>query len=280
MSENVSLIDRIDQTINSDDFNLPVFSDIAVKIRKMLTAEDYNIQDVEKMICSDQSLASEVLRVANSPFYAGLSKVNTVRDATIRLGARQLADLVMLAAERNRYSAKNKDIDALMGKLWRHSVGVALASQWLAKKLDYTDKLGEAFLGGLIHDIGKLATLKAVDLIKTKEQVNFPGELVREIVDSVHTQQGYKLALKWRLPENYCLIVRDHHLENISAAANSVLLIVKIADAACTKLGMGITTDASIELSVLPETHSLGIGDVLLAELEIMLEDTMGKIGE
>lgn len=279
MTENVPLIDRIDQIINSDDFNLPVFSDIAVKIRRMLSSEDYNVLDVEKMIRSDQSLASEVLRVANSPFYAGLSRVATVRDATIRLGAKQLADLVMLAAERNRYSAKNKDIDTLMVKLWRHSVGVALAAQWLAKKLGYTDKINEAFLGGLIHDIGKLAALKAVDFIKTKEQISFPGELVREIVDSVHTQQGYKLAQKWRLPESYCAIVRDHHLEDI-AAANYVLLIVKVADAACTKLGMGLNIDASIELAVLPEAHSLGIGDVLLAELEIMLEDTMEKIGE
>lgn len=278
MTENVSLIDRIDQVINSDDFNLPVFSDIAIKVRKMVSADDYNVQDVEKLIRSDQSLASEVLRVANSPFYAGLSHVATVRDATVRLGAKQLADLVMLAAERNRYSAKNKDIHALMVKLWRHSVGVALAAQWLTKKLGYADKTSEAFLGGLIHDIGKLAALRAVDFIKTKEQINFPEELVSEIVDSVHTLQGYKLAQKWRLPESYCVVVRDHHLEDI-APANYILLIVKVADAACSKLGIGLNTDASIELAVLPEAHSLGISDVLLAELEIMLEDTMEKIG-
>jgi putative nucleotidyltransferase with HDIG domain len=272
------LIDRIDQIINSDDFKLPVFSDIAIKIRKMVSAEDYNAQDVEKVICSDQSLASEVLRVANSPFYAGLAKVTTVRDATVRLGAKQLADLVMLASERNRYSAKDKEIQTLMSKLWRHSMGVALAAQCLTTKLGYTNKVNEAFLGGLIHDIGKLAVLKVVDYIKEKEQVHFSEEIVREVLDSVHTAQGYTLAQRWRLPESYCLIVRDHHLEDI-APSNYVLLIVKIADAACAKLGIGLHTDPSIELAVLPEAHSLGVGEVLLAELEIMLEDTMQKIG-
>lgn len=279
MNENVSMIDRIDQIISSDDFNLPVFNDIAIKVRTMVSADDYNVQNVEKMIRSDQSLASEVLRVANSPFYAGLSKATTVRDAAVRLGATQLADLVVLAAERNRYTAKDKEIDALMGKLWRHSVGVALAAQWLTKKLGYTDKLSEAFLGGLIHDIGKLAALKAVDYLKAKEHLHFPEELISEIVDSVHTLQGYKLAHRWRLPENYCVIVRDHHLEDISPS-NYVLLIVKVADAACIKLGIGLHADASIELAVLPEAHNLGLGDVLLAELEIMLEDTMEKIGD
>ncbi|MFA7383152.1 MAG: HDOD domain-containing protein [Desulfurivibrionaceae bacterium] len=279
MTENVSLIDSIDQVINSADFNLPVFSDIAIKVRKMVSADDYNVQDVEKLIHSDQSLASEILRVANSPFYAGLSNVATVRDAAVRLGANQLADLVVLAAERNRYSAKNKEIDALMGKLWRHSVGVALAAQWLTKKLGYTVNINEVFLGGLIHDIGKLAALKAIDYIKAKEHINFPGELITQIVDSVHTLQGYNLAHKWRLPENYCAVIRDHHLEDI-APSNYMLLIVKVADSACTKLGINLNPDASIELAVLPEAHSLGIGEVLLAELEIMLEDTMEKLGE
>lgn len=278
MNEIISLVDRIDQIIGADDFSLPVFSDTAVKVRRIVGTEGYNAQDVEKLICSDQSLASEVLRVANSPFYAGLAKVTTVRDATVRLGARQIADLVMLASERNRYAARDKNIDAMMKRLWRHAVGVALASQWLAKKLGYTDKINEAFLGGLIHDIGKLAALKVIDSLKEKEQIHFPAELVLEVIDSVHAAQGYTLARRWRLPENYCVIVRDHHLEN-PPSADHVLSMVRIADSACVKLGIGLHADPSLELSVLPEAHSLGVGEVPLAELEIMLEDTMQKLG-
>lgn len=278
MSEKASLIDKIDQVINSDDFKLPVFSDVAIKVRRMVSAEDYNAQDVEKVIHSDQTLASEVLRVANSPFYAGLAKVTTVRDATVRLGAKQLADLVMLASERNRYTAKDKNIQNLMGMLWRHSVGVALASQWLAKKLGYTDKLNEAFLGGLMHDIGKLAALKVIDLLMDKEGAHLADDLVLDVIDSAHTSQGYILAQKWRLPESYCRVVRDHHQENIPPSSY-VLLIVKIADAACAKRGISLHADASIVLAALPEAHSLGVGETLLEELESMLEETMRNIG-
>lgn len=274
MNEDISLIDRIDQIIGSDDFKLPVFSDTAIKIRNMMSSPNFEIQEVVRLISSDQSLASEVLRVANSPFYGGLTKIANLRDAAVRLGAKQLADLVMLASERNSYKASDKDVQVLLGKLWRHAVGVALASQWLAKKLGYTDRLNEALLGGLIHDIGKLAVLKVIDELKIKEGLSFPVEFILEVVNSVHTQQGYKLAQKWRLPENYCIIIRDHHLEEVDSA-NFVLLIVKVADAACTKLGVGLHQDASIELAVLPEAHSLGIGEVMLVELEIMLEDTI-----
>jgi len=274
VNENVSLIDRIDEIISSDDFQLPVFSDIALKVRNIMSSPDFDIQEVVRTISSDQSLVSEVLRVANSPFYGGLTKIATLREAAVRMGAKQLADLVMVASTRNNYRASDKGVQVLLIKLWRHAVGVALASQWLAKRLGYTDLLNEALLGGLIHDIGKLAVLKVVDQLKVKEGLSFPAEFVMEIVNSTHAQQGYKLAQRWRLPESYCLIVRDHHLEGVDQA-NSALLIVQVADAACNKLGIGIHQDASIELAVLSEAHTLGLGAVLLAELEIMLEDTM-----
>jgi len=277
VNENISLIDRIAETIGSNDFKLPVFSDIAVKVRNIMNSEDFEIQDIVRLISSDQSLASEVLRVANSPFYGGLTKVTNLKDAAVRMGAKQLADLVMMASERNNYKASDQEVQQLLGKLWRHAVGTALASQWLARKLGYTDHLNEALLSGLIHDIGKLAVLKVVDQLKVKEGLHFPLEFVLEVVGSAHTQEGFRLAQKWRLPDNYCTIIRDHHLEEVDQS-NCVLLIVKIADAACVKLGIGLRQDASIELAVLPEAHSLGIGEVVLAELEIMLEDTMQTV--
>jgi len=274
VNEEISLLERIDRIISSDEFKLPVFSDIAIKVRNMVSSANFEIQDVVRLISSDQSLASEVLRVANSPFYGGLTKIVTLREAAVRMGAKQLADLVMVASERNNYLASDKEVQHLLNKLWRHAVGAALASQWLAKKTGYTDRLNEALLGGLIHDIGKLAVLKVVDQLKVKEGLSFPVDFVVEVVNSVHAQQGYRLAQRWHLPENYCVIVRDHHLDEVDQA-NTVLMIVKVADAACNKLGIGMNLDASIELAVLPEAHGLGLGEVLLAELEIMLEDTM-----
>ncbi len=274
----VSIIDRIDQIIGSDDFNLPVFNDIAVKVRQLVNSADFSAKDIERVIRSDQSLASEVLRVANSPFYGGLSKVATVRDAAVRLGGKQLSEVVMVAAERNRYTAGDKEIQGMMVKLWMHAVGVALASQWLARKLGYTEKVDEALLGGLIHDIGKLGALKVIDHLKLKEGLHFQSQFIREVVDSVHAAQGYKLALRWGLPENYCVIVRDHHNEELDQA-NPVLLMVRLADNACNKLGIGLNQDESLELPVLPEAHLLGVGEVVLAELEIMLEDTVQMTG-
>lgn len=274
MSKNLSLIDRIDRIIGSDEFNLPVFNEIALRIRKIVATANFSAGDIEKLISSDQSLASEVLRVANSPFYCGLTKVTTVREAVVRLGARPLADVVTLASERNRYSAKDPEIQAMMVKLWKHAVGVALASQWLARRLGYAERVDESLLGGLIHDIGKLGVLKVIDYLKDKESLSFQPQFVIEVVDSVHAEVGHKLAVRWGLPENYCLIIRDHHNEKFDQS-NHVLMLVRLADAACNKLGISLHREESLELPVLPEAHLLGVGEVVLAELEIMLEDTI-----
>ena len=73
------------------------------------------------------------------------------------------------------------------------------------------------------------------------------------------------------------MIVRDHHVEEPDPT-NIPLLLVRLANRACHKLGIGLTSDPGIVLSVLPEAAMLLSGEVLLAELEILLEDTAADL--
>jgi len=274
VSNDTPLLKKIDQVINSDEFTLPVFSDVALKVRNLLKNKDYAVKDIEKIICSDQTLTSEVLRVANSPFYSGIAQVNSIQNAAVRLGGQQLADLVMIASERNRYSAADKEINHFMGKLWKHAVGTALASQWLAKKLKYPDMVNKAFMSGLIHDIGILAIFKATDHLKQVENLQIPMDLILGIIDSTHSMYGYKLAKQWNLPESYCEIIKEHHSDTFDQS-NIPLTIVRLSDLCCNKIGIDIYEPAIFDLSSTPEAVNLGVNEVMVAELEIMLEDTL-----
>src|SRR5512144_3063358 len=119
--------------------------------------------EIESLILSDQALAAEVLRAANSPFYCGLSPVKTIRTAIVRLEINQMRRIVILASERNKYKARNPELQRMLFELWRHASTTALASQWLSKRLRSTGIEEICFLGGLLHDIGKLIILRAVD---------------------------------------------------------------------------------------------------------------------
>lgn len=273
MTQELPLLDQIVDFATRRQVTLPVFSNVATKLKATANGS-YNILEVERSIDSDQALAAEILRAANSAFFVGLSEITTVRMAIVRLGIQQVGNLAVLATEKARYSAQHEEISALLGNLWHHASACALGSEWLARRSGYLQLAEEAFVGGLLHDIGKLFLLRALDGL-VREHPDMPiasADLIREVLDSAHVEQGHRLLLSWHFPEVYRTIVRDHHAEQVDLG-NIPLTIVRLANQACNKVGLGLRPDSSIDLSAMPESAALGISDVSLAELEIILED-------
>ena len=275
-----SLIVQINDFVNQGNFKLPVFDDIALRIMKMARHEDFDIREMSRMIYQDQVLVAEVLKAANSPFFGGLSAITTIKDAIVRLGARQVADLVLMASERTKYTAKDPRFKKMLNSLWKHAVACAMGSQWLARKLNYHEKDNEAFIGGLLHDIGKLFLLRVLDAMQEAGNTPFTisFDLSSELINSFHSEQGFELLKKWNLPPIYCEIARDHHKEEFDQF-NIPLVLIRLTNQACNKLGIGTESDPSIELMSAPEAISLQVKEIALAELEIMLEDTMNISG-
>jgi hypothetical protein len=83
---------------------------------------------------------------------------------------------------------------------------------------------------------------------------------------------GHRLLVSWHLPEVYQTIVRDHHVA-VPDPSNVPLQIVRLANQACNKVGIGLRIDPSIVLGATSEAAVLGMSEVALAELEIILED-------
>src|SRR5512135_282219 len=100
MPQSGLFLDRIIQLIDSGGLRLPVFSPVALKLQAAVSNKTEDIGEIESLILSDQALAAEVLRAANSPFFCGLSPVRTIRTAIVRLGTQQMRRLVILVSER------------------------------------------------------------------------------------------------------------------------------------------------------------------------------------
>lgn len=276
MNESFSLLEKINEFIEKGNFELPVFNDVAIRIMKMAQHENFDIKEMGQLIHQDQVLVAEVLKAANSPFFRGLSKIATIKDAVVRLGSRQVSDLVLMASERSKYSAQNARLSRLLNKLWKHAVACAIGSQWLAREMNYHEKDSEAFIGGLLHDIGKLFLLRVLDTMQSDKEtvLKISDDLTSELLDSFHPEQGFKLLNQWSIPDLYCQIARDHHNEEVDQS-NIPLLIVRLTDQALVKLGIGIRHDPSIVLVSTQEALILRVREITLAELEVMLEDTM-----
>ena len=98
-------------------------------------------------------------------------------------------------------------------------------------------------------------------------------QLLMEVLNTLHTQEGYRLMQQWNMPANYCEIVRDHHELEVDVR-NTLLLLIRLSDLACNKLGIGIYPPSDMNLAATFEANQLELGEIDLAELEIMLEDT------
>jgi HD-like signal output (HDOD) protein len=275
MNQQTSFIEIIDKQLASSNARLPVFNTTALRIQQEIAKEEPDIRLIERLIVSDQSLTAKVLSVSNSSFYKGLNQVATVRNAIVRLGINEVSNIVMLVTHENNFRSKDPFVHGIMRVLWRHSVGCAMGSNWLAKKCGLQALAHEAFFAGLLHDVGKLFILTVIDDLKNSDDIDIqPSDaLLIEAMNSLHANHGHSLMVHWNLPEKYCNIVRDHHQEEFDSK-DMLQNLVRLADKACLKMGIGMVEDSALVLVATPEAESLRVSEVDLAQLEIMLEDS------
>ena len=281
-ANNHSLYDLIVQFVDSNEVKLPVFNPVALRLQQALQNEATQIADIERMIVEDQTLASQILRVANAAFYKGLQQITTIRKAIIRLGIEQVAHLALVVALQQLYRKPSNRFLDYQSKLWLHAFVSAIGCKWIAERSGYRSEAESAFMAGLLHNIGQLALLKIIEDLRGSGAIgsDLPESLIVEILDSdMHTSQGDLLARKWNLPDEYCTVARDHHREPADAS-NSLLLFVRLNDQACEKIGIGLHGEPAIALAATAEAQALGLGEVTLAELEIMLEDSVAMTGQ
>ena len=274
MAAPISLLDVINRYIAADTLSLPVFNNAAVRLQMELVKPEPDLRVIEQVITSDQALSSQVLKIANSAFYRGLVEVGTVRAAIIRLGMREIGRIVLMAASEQHFRSRDRTIALVMKKLWQHSVGCAYGTAWLARRRDCGVEQSQAFFAGLFHDVGKLFVLMVIEQIKRKNKsLKLTDSLLMEAMNRLHAREGSRLLIRWNMPGHLHVIARDHHNAEIDAQ-NRLLVLVRMANLVCRKLGIGLAEDGSLLLAATPEANLLGLTGTDLAELEGALEDT------
>lgn len=272
-SRRASLEETIRSYLVRDDLDLPVFSKTCLRLQQLIEKDQNSARDFEKVILADQVLTARILRAANSAFYRGLRKVDTIRDAIVRLGIEEVLRLAVEVSVGQAYRCSTPLMNKLIGRDWQHSLGVALGAHWLARKIGAEAHQRHAFLAGLMHDIGRVVVFRVLDEIaRKKETCPLSRGLVLEAVEALHVEQGYRLMKAWEIPEVYQEVVRKHHT-HFDSSSSFLVHLVQVADCACNKLGIGLHYEPDLMLSLTPAAEMLHLKDAVLAELEIMLED-------
>ena len=159
--------ERILELIQTNQ-NLPPLPEILFGLQKIIDDPDCEVEDVYRLIKTDPVLSGRLITLANSALFGtGRDETRDLQDAVVRLGMKQVMDLVY-ALELPKTFKKSKAFDQI--EFWKHSMAVAFITRSLAKKvLSDLDDLESSFLAGLMHDVGILV----FDNIIPKEYFNF-----------------------------------------------------------------------------------------------------------
>jgi len=274
-----SFLEIIEDYVESDKITLPPFDRTAMRIQQEIQKEDVKISKIEKLIIADPAMSSQILKVANSAFFRGLSKVMTIREAIIRLGLDEITRMIMILTQKSLYTTKDTFIKNYRNILWQHTLVCALTSQWVAREAGCEEVTQEVFFASLMHDIGKLFLITVIEHIKKSKDVAFiPSQsVINEIIKGQHAEQGYRLMKKWNLPDQYCLATKEHHDIKFDPK-NISLIILRLVNKSCNKVGVSIDKNDETINSTAAEANFFGFSEIKLAQLELQIEDSLKRV--
>ena len=194
---------------------LPTLPTVADRINSEMQNESLTAKLLGKILSEDTSLAAKVLRLANSAFYGMPKKVTSVEKAVMILGFNTVKNLALSVSIYSFFQTGRKTEIDVQG-LWKHCLGCAVCSQKLMEKTSRR-LADEAFLFGIIHDIGKviLINIRLEEMEEVIQLMNNRGitqnEAETEIFGFTHQKIGVLLLKQWNFPENLTAGVRLHH---------------------------------------------------------------------
>ena len=267
------------------------FPQFVMETMRKLNDPESNAADVARSLSRDEGLVLRILKLANSAAYGLSRNITNISEAIALLGYKSVSNIILAATV---YSAMDKGLSGYAldrGELWRHSLMVAYTSRQLAK---LTEKVSteDAYVGGLLHDIGKVILNDYVRfgygiIVKMVEEKHIPfTEAELQVLGFDHAMIGEIMIERWEMPKAYVAAVAYHHkpndLPDDKKQYQPLLDVVTLANTICLMLGIGLGADG-LQAYMFPETiERLEIKnfDGLLSEMVDFVGNVVNDMGD
>jgi putative nucleotidyltransferase with HDIG domain len=192
---------------------LPQFRPVALKLLKLVSAEDVAFSEVAGLLSADPAFSAEVLALANSPLYSSRIPATSLTRAIVVLGLERTRSLTLTVAM--QAFVGNVQVTPALQNSWRHSLACALVAEELSPLYGISGDHG--YTAGLMHDIGRLGLLKAYPkpyallLANAYESIGRVLEAERRVFQVDHCQSGLWLTRSWGFPQELQAIAEHHH---------------------------------------------------------------------
>lgn len=229
--------------------SIPCAPLILPKLQRSLLGSYVTTQELQSIIELDPGLATSVLRMANSAYFARDQKCESIANAILRLGTAALSRLTVTSQAGNWLNQPVKGYGWEHGDLCRHSLCVAVTSEVLGLSGNLVDP-SVSYTAGLIHDVGKLALAYANSegLAEVSKLVPalYPAweEAEKAVLGYCSADVSGKLLQCWGLPGALVEVATCYlHPSRASAKNFALATTVHAAKSIATELGYGVGSD-------------------------------------
>lgn len=263
MNLHADLEQQFVKLIESNQLEVPMLPEVARKAVHLAEDPDGDSSIMAKLIQSDQTLAAQVMRIANSSFYnpAGAAMVS-LQQAITRLGMKRMAEIALAAS----LHAKLFDVPGYENHvldLLKRALAAGLWAKEIARSA--RKNVEAAFLGGLLHDIGRPVVLQTIVELARLNAIELSSDEIYGFEDKYQRRVGARVVRLWKMPGMVCDVVE--HFDNYQQLSSNNQVQVMMATAGAL-FADNLTDNASNK-----QNHELIINSGLMAELNFYRSD-------
>lgn len=269
---------------------------VALKVIDLAGRENSARQEIARIIQSDGGLASQVIRIANSAWLGYAGKVGSLDRAMALLGMDMLRNIALSVLVSDFFLKGENSGRFRIRDLWYHSLACAISAEQFARRTHYPHP-ADAFVGGLLHDLGKIVMLKwdhhvYTELSNHAQNKRLPMHRIERAALGIdHAAVGALLLRDWRFPDGLCTAIGEHHsLPDGSQELSDLGRLIACADAFChaKRFGYSGHSTPEIDLDRIRDEMRLSNGDLKETAVEVItrfeevaaLFDEEGKIAD
>jgi putative nucleotidyltransferase with HDIG domain len=241
--------------------NLPVRSADLNEVIALVDDPRTTTARLASVISKDAGLMKRLLRQANSPLYGFQRRVSDPNFAVVLLGFDALREMVVRSVVSG---ALRRMVNTVVHfeSFWSHSVGCGLGAHLIAARTGRCDA-DDAFVAGLLHDIGYLVVQESVTG-ETTDRRGRAGQMISSLNEG-HAEIGAAAAERWRLTSDIVEAIRYHHRPADAPTGRELVYAVHVAEALCHVLKIGQATYEPPTVIEPEATRILGVDESFFA---------------